>query len=545
MAPSPGRWRLACLAVLTCAAVAAAAGPAPPGRPNILLILADDMGYSDLGCYGGEIQTPNLDALAKNGLRFTQFYNCARCCPSRACLLTGLYPHQAGVGDMTSDQGKPGYRGSLQPNTATLAEVLRSAGYRTLMCGKWHLSHGPGHPPTPVDRGFDDYYGLLQGFHGFWDPRAPVRLPAGRPARTYPPGKFYATDAYTDHALDFLADARKSRGRPFFLYLAYTAPHFPLHAPPEDVARYRDTYTKGWDRVRQERFDRMRKLRIIDPKWRLSPRSPFETRRDFFRAGPNPPWHSLDADRRADLARRMAIYAAMVERMDAGVGRVVADLRKHGQLDNTLVLFLSDNGACAEWDPFGFDGRSGPNNVLHRGADLDRMGRPGTYHSYGSGWANACNAPFRWYKHYGHEGGISTPLIAHWPGGIAARGELRAQVGHLIDVMPTLVEVGRARYPAKVGGRDVPPMEGKSLVPAFAGRPVERPLLAWEHERNRAVRAGRWKLVSVRGKPWELYDLEADRTELNDLAARMPDRVRELAAQWERWAKRTNVLPYP
>ncbi len=446
---------------------------------------------------------------------------------------------------MTADQGQPGYRGALQPNTATLAEVLRSAGYRTLMCGKWHLSHGPRRPPTPVDRGFDAYDGLLQGFHGHWDPKAPVRLPAGRPARAYPPGKFYATDAYTDHALDFLAEARKGPRRPFFLYLAYTAPHFPLHAPREDVARYQDTYARGWDQVRKGRFDRMRKLGLVDPRWRLSPRSPFETRGDFYRTGANPPWDGLDADRRADLARRMAIYAAMVERMDAGVGRVVADLREHGQLDNTLILFLSDNGACAEWGPFGFDGRSGPGNVLHRGADLDRMGGPGTYHSYGSGWANACNTPFRWYKHYGHEGGIATPLIAHWPDGIAAKGEFRSQVGHLIDVMATLVEVGGARYPTKVGGQDVPPMEGKSLVPAFAGKPVERPFLAWEHERNRAVRAGKWKLVSVHGKPWELYDLEADRTELNDLAARMPERVKELATEWERWAKRTHVLPYP
>jgi arylsulfatase A-like enzyme len=519
--------------------------PAANPRPNILLILADDLGYSDLGCYGGEVRTPNLDALAKNGLRFTQFYNCARCCPSRACLLTGLYPHQAGVGNMTSDQGKSGYRGSLQPNTATIAEVLRAAGYRTLMCGKWHLSHGPKQPPTPIGRGFDDYYGLLQGFHSFWDPKAPVRLPAGRPARTYPPGNFYATDAYTDHALDFLADARKDPKQPFFLYLAYTAAHFPLHALPEDVARYKDTYTKGWDRVRQERYERMKKLGLIDAKWPLSPRSPFEKRSDFFGTGENPAWDSLDADRRADLARRMAIYAGMIDRMDVGIGRVVGDLRKHGQLDNTLILFLSDNGGCAEWDQFGFDGGSGPKNVLHRGADLDRMGQPGTYQSYGSGWANACNTPFRWYKHYGHEGGIATPLIVHWPQGIADRGELRPHVGHLIDVMATLVEVSGATYPAKANGQDIPPMEGKSLVPAFAGKLVERPFLAWEHERNRAIRAGKWKLAALHGKPWELYDLEADRTEMNDLAAQMPDRVKELAALWEQWAKRTNVLPYP
>lgn len=541
-----GRWVLSFLvAVLSSAPALAASADARSRRPNILLILADDLGYSDLGCYGSEIRTPNLDALASNGLRFTQFYNGARCCPSRASLLTGLYPHQAGVGAMTSDEGKPGYRGALQPNTVTLAEVLGGAGYRTLMSGKWHLSHGPRHPPTPVDRGFDDYYGLLEGFRGFWDAKAVVRLPAGRPARRYPPGGFYATDAYTDHALDFLAHARKDPKRPFFLYLAYTAPHFPLHAPRSDIARYQDVYTKGWDQVRQERVARMHKLGVIDRQWPLSPRSPFETRGDFYRSGENPPWDRLDAERRADLARRMAIYAAMITRMDAGIGRVIDDLRKHHQLDNTLVLFLSDNGACAEWDPFGFDRGTGPTNVLHRGADLDRMGQPGTYHSYGSGWANACNTPFRWYKHYGHEGGIATPLIAHWPAGIAGRGELRAQVGHLIDVMATCVEVSGATYPTRARGQDIPPMEGKSLLPAFAGKPLDRPLLAWEHERNRAIRVGKWKLVSVHGKPWELYDLEADRTELNDLAARLPQRVQELAALWQQWAKRTQVLPYP
>jgi arylsulfatase len=287
------------------------------------------------------------------------------------------------------------------------------------------------------------------------------------------------------------------------------------------------------------------KLGLIDPKWALSPRSGFETRDDFYRTGDNPAWDTLPADRRADLARRMAVYAAMVDRMDQNIGRVVDDLRKNGQLDNTLVLFLSDNGACAEWDPFGFDGGSGPKNVLHTGADLDKMGGPGTYHSYGSGWANACNTPFRWYKHYGHEGGIATPLIAHWPKGIAAKGEFRHQVGHVIDVMATCVEVGRATYPAKVGERAITPIEGKSLIPAFADKPVERDFLAWEHERNRAIRAGKWKLAAVHGKPWELYDLEADRTELTDLAARMPDKVAELSAKWDEWAKRTNVLPYP
>jgi arylsulfatase A-like enzyme len=513
-------------------------------RPNVVLILADDLGFSDLGCYGGEIVTPNLDALAKNGLRFTQFYNCARCCPTRASLLTGLYPHQAGVGLMTGDQHLPGYRGHLQPNAVTIAEVLKSSGYRTFMAGKWHVGGGPGRGPV-VRGGFDDYFGMVEGFRDFWDPKGYVRLPAGRPARTYPPGGFYATDAFTDHALDFLADARQTPHKPFFLYLAYTAPHFPLHARKEDIVKYKDAFARGWDKIRQKRYDRQVELGLIDPKWPLPPRSGFETREDFYRTGDNPVWDALPVERRADLARRMAVYAAMVDRMDQDIGRVVEDLRKHGQLDNTLVLFLSDNGACAEWDPFGFDGASGPKNVLHTGADLDKMGQPGTYHSYGSGWANACNTPFRWYKHYGHEGGIATPLIAHWPRGIAAKGQFRHQVGHVIDLMATCVEVSGATYPAKVGDRLITPMEGKSLLPAFAGKPIERDFLAWEHERNRAIRAGKWKLAAVHERPWELYDLESDRTELTDLAATMPDKVAELSAKWDAWAKRTNVRPQP
>jgi len=517
----------------------AAKAPAVAGRPNIIVILSDDLGYSDVGCFGGEIATPNLDRLAAGGLRFSRFYNCTRCCPSRASLLTGLYPHQAGVGLMTGDQKLPGYRGTLQPNTVTIAEVLRPAGYRTLMCGKWHLAAGPKRTPTPTDRGFDDFYGMIQGFDSFWDEKAYVRLPAERPARRYPPGRFYATDGIADHALDFLADARKTPDRPFFLYLAFNAPHFPLHAPAEDVGKYQEVYAKGWDRLREERLARMKKLGLIDPGATLPPRSDYETL-GYRDRGPNPTWDSLPADRRADLARRMAIYAAMIDRMDRNIGRVFDDLRSNDQLDDTLILFLSDNGACAEWDPFGFDRSSGPDNVLHRGADLDKMGGPGTYHSYGSGWANACNTPFRLYKHYCHEGGISTPLIAHWPKSIAARGEVRSQVGHVIDVMATCLDVSGATYPA---GKTPP--EGKSLVPAFAGKPLERDHLAWEHEGNRAIRAGKWKLVARRGGPWELYDLDADRTELADLAARHPEKVKELSGKWDEWAKRTNVLPRP
>ena len=388
------RCTLAALAVIMRVTPAVAAP-----KPNILLILADDLGYSDLGCYGGEIQTPNLDKLAADGLRFKQFYNCARCCPSRACLMTGLYPHQAGIGNMTADQGQPGYRGHLNDRCVTIPEVLRPAGYRTYIAGKWHL----GRPPGPLERGFDEGFVMDGGMQSFWDPSKYRRLPADRPKRDYPPGKFYSTDAITDYALDFVADARQ-RGKPFFLYLAYNAPHFPLQAPKEEIEKYKDVYTKGWDAIRDER--REREVVQLGGTPLPSPRSPFENPLKHT-SGVNPAWDTIPSDRRADLARRMAIFAAMVDRMDQNIGRMVADLRKNGQLDNTLIVFVSDNGACAEWDPWGFDRSSGPNNVLHTGAALEAMGGPKSYLSYGSGWANAGNTPWRLYKHYVHEGGIS------------------------------------------------------------------------------------------------------------------------------------------
>ena len=532
--------------VAAAAADPPAAKPGPPGksRPNVLLILADDLGYADLGCYGGEIATPSLDALAANGLRFRQFTNGTRCCPTRASLLTGLYPHQAGVGDMNNDTGQPGYRGFPQPNTLTIAEVLKAAGYHTSMVGKWHLSAGP-KTPRPTDRGFDEFYGMVGGFNScFQEDPYYTRLPAGRKKREYAKDAFYSSDVFGDYALDFLAEARRQR-KPFFQYLAFNAPHFPLHAKPDDIKRYADTYTAGWDRLRERRLARQVELGLLPKGTPLSPRSPFTTRRDFLRSGENPAWDSLDAGRRADLARRMAVYAAMVECLDRNVGRVIDDLKKNGELDNTLVLFLSDNGACAEWDPFGFDVNSGPKNILHQGDQLAAMGGPKTYHSYGSGWANAGCTPFRMYKHYCHEGGIRTPLIVHWPKGIAAKGEVRDQVGHVIDVMATCVDLCGATYPARAGGMVITPMEGKSLRPAFAGQALEREYLAWEHQGNRALRAGKWKLVAKANAPWELYDIDADPVELNDLAARLPDRAMELAGKWEAWAKRCHVLPYP
>ena len=537
----------------------------PDARPNIVLILADDLGYSDLGCYGGEIKTPNLDGLAQNGLRFTQFYNSARCCPTRAALLTGLYPHQAGVGAMTNDAGEefPGYRGALQPDTVTLAEVLKAAGYRTAMSGKWHV----GDRVSPVERGFDDFYGFTRGYGvDSFDPRMMIRLPGGKPRRSYRPGEFYATDAITDHALDFLSDARGTK-QPWFLYLAYQAPHFPVQSRADDAEAYAGTYDGGWDELRAGRLARMINLGSAPKNTRLTARSaiprPDVAKRlgSMTADGNNPAWEALDTERRADLAGRMKAYAGMVSGMDRNVGRLIADLRRHGELDNTLILFLSDNGACAEWEPFGFDlpppatvaagaginmGTPNSPNILRRGAQLAAMGGADSRFSYGSAWAGLSNTPWRLYKHYSYEGGISSPLIVHWPAAVKARGAWRHQPGHLIDVMATLVDVAGANYPKERAGVPVLPMEGVSLRPAFAGEPLRRAApLFFEHDGSRAVRAGKWKLVSRPGGDWELYDIEADRTELNNLAARRPGRVRELAALWGEWAKRADVLPRP
>ncbi len=345
-----------------------------PPKPNILIILADDVGFSDLGCYGGEIRTPNLDALAAGGVRFTQFYNCARCCPSRACLLTGLYPHQAGVGLMTSDQGAnfpgagdqgeqfPGYRGALNERCVTIGQVVKSAGYRTAAVGKWHV----GDRELPTSRGFDDFYGFVSGYAvDSWEPRMMTRLPVGRPQRAYAPGTFFATDAITDHAIDFLGEMKKS-GSPWLLYVAYQAAHFPVQSRPEDMAGYPQLYAQGWDAIRGQRLERQKKLGLVPNATTLTPRSRIPLGDVADRMGSNtsdhrnPAWDSLSADRRADLAQRMAVYAGMVTGMDRNIGRLIENVRQSGQIDNTLILFLSDNGACAEWEPFGFEMKPTP-----------------------------------------------------------------------------------------------------------------------------------------------------------------------------------------
>ncbi|MEI7900577.1 MAG: arylsulfatase [bacterium] len=501
-------------------------GPAraaePAAKPNIVVILVDDMGFSDIGCYGSEIPTPNLDRLAGGGVRFTQFYNGARCCPTRASLLTGLYAHQAGVGHMVEDKGDPGYRGRLNEQCVTLAEVLKPAGYFTIMSGKWHVGQNLG--VAPWTRGFDRSLNAAAGGFYFPDsPRTELFLNGENVGRRGGklPEDWYIPDLWTDFAIKFVDEALAAK-KPFYLHLCHNAPHFPLQAPPEDIARFRGKYKAGWDKLREQRQAKQIALGIVDKAWPLAPRP------SAVKA-----WDSLSADEQDRFDHIMAIYAACVSRMDAAVGRLVDALRQRGALDNTLILFLSDNGGNAE---------SGPNGKLNG----DPPGSAKSDVFCGESWALLQNTPFRRYKHFDHEGGIATPLIAHWPARIAARGELRQQVGHLIDVMPTCVEVAGAAYPKAFNGHAILPTEGKSLVPAFANKPLERDALYWEHEGNAAVRAGDWKLVRLgSGGTWELYNLKADRTELHNLTDAEPARVKELAAKWDAWAERAQVKASP
>jgi len=496
---------------------------APSGRPNIAIILVDDMGFSDIGCYGSEIPTPNLDKLAAKGLRFTQFYNTGRCCPTRASLLTGLYSHQAGVGHMVTDRGQPGYQGNLNDRCVTIAEVMRSAGYRTAMAGKWHVTkyvqatNETEEANWPRQRGFDHYFGVLMGTANYFRPKPLTRENEVIEA---PENGFYTTDAFVDNAIKFIDDGDQSK--PFFLYLAFNAPHFPLMAPADEIAKFRGKYKIGWDKLREQRRARQIELGIVDPAWALSPRPP-EVKAS----------ESLTPEEQDRFDHIMAIYAAVVAHMDMAVGRFVEALRQRGALDNTLILFLSDNGGNAESGP---DGR-------YNGTP------PGSVDSSiycGQSWATLENTPFRRYKHFNHEGGISTPLIAHWPARIHDGGQLRSQPGHLVDLMATCVDLGGATYPMEFKGKAIQPMEGRSLVPAFDNKPIQRDALYWEHEGNAAIRVENWKLVRFgRNGPWELYDLKADRTELHDLALAQPERAKELAAKWDAWAERAQVKPYP
>ena len=538
-------------------------------RPNIILIMADDVGYSDIGCYGGEIRTPNLDQLAANGLRYTQFYNTSRCCPTRAALLTGLHQHLAGIGHMMNDRGNDGYRGDLNEHCLTIAQVLKTAGYKNYMAGKWHVTplkpdrENPSRHNWPLQRGFDRFFGTIHGAGSYYDPNT---LTSGN-TFIAPGDNFYYTDAISDTAVKFIRE--HDADAPFFMYVAYTAAHWPMHALPEDIAQYSGMYDIGWDSVRSARYQRMIEMGLINPAWKISPAYPSGSE-----------WENTDM--KEWHARCMEVYAAMIDRMDQGIGRIIKELISRGMLEHTVIFYLQDNGACAE--TYGFGRTYHPpegETALHPMAPGElqtemepkytrdgrpvRVGRgvfPGpadTYIGYAMDWANASNTPFRMFKHWSHEGGISTPLIVHWPAGIRARGEFRDQPSQLVDIMATCVELGKADYPEEYNGKEIHPPSGVSLVPSFDDQPLDREFLYWEHEGNRAIRKGKWKLVSRACRwpqehdaydslplgLWELYDLETDRTENHDLASDYPGMVAEFAAAWQTWAERNNVIPKP
>ena len=481
-------------------------------RPNIILIMVDDMGYSDIGCYGGEVKTPNLDQLAENGLRFTQFYNTAKCHTTRAELLTGNYAYA--IGDHAMEHG------------ATFGEVLREVGYRTIISGKWHQR------PLPTTRGFDRYYGLADGCCNFFNPGVRARTGEGLPGRkgksrvrrwaiedevimgyTNPAEDFYTTDAFTDYAIDRLVEY-KGEDKPFLLYLPYTAPHYPLHAWPKDIAKYRGKYMVGWDEIRQRRVIRMAKIGIIGPHHQLSPRA----------AGA---WDDLSEEEKDSEDLKMAVYAAMIDRVDQNLGRLFTKVRELGKWENTLVMFLTDNGACPEQ----------PNTTPGIA--------PGPVESYRTisvGWANASNTPYRKFKSTDYEGGIRTPFIAHWPGMIE-KG-ITHQVGHIVDVSATFREITGAAYPRTVAGKTTKRPVGRSLLPIFRGENREpHEVLFWHFNRANAVRMQNLKAVRQGGGKWELYDLEKDPTELNNLASRRPSKVAELAASWADWEKACRKRP--
>lgn len=472
-------------------------------RPNIIVIVCDDMGFSDIGCFGGEIETPNLDRLAAGGLRMTDFHNNSKCSETRASLLTGLWHQQS------KNLKKPGH--------VTLAEVLKNAGYSTMMSGKWHVAS------TPPKRGFEQYFGFLSGAINFFtgtDWQTGENLMRIGEEEYNAPDGFYSTDAFTDYAIEFLDNARK-KDKPYFLYLAHNAPHFPLHAPPAEIATYKGRYDVGWDVIRKRRYARLTELGLIDSTWRLSNRDPKVEA-----------WSEITSSQAEFLIPMMEVYAAMVDRLDQNIGRLIENLEANGELDNTLIVFFSDNGAC-------------PYQRLRSESTV-----PGPAESdiaYDARWANMCNTPLRLYKQYAHEGGTTTPMIAHWPAGIKRPGAISRSTHHIVDLMPTVVELSGASYPESFAGESILPMEGISMVDTLRGDGSDdkgadkRPPIFWEFSANHAVRDGKWKLVAQRGKDWELYNLEIDRCETNDLAEEYPKIRDRMAKQYDRWAKRAGA----
>ncbi|WP_212508746.1 arylsulfatase [Litoribacterium kuwaitense] len=512
-------------------------------QPNVLIILNDDMGFSDIGCYGGEIETPNLDRLAMNGLRFSQFYNTARCSPSRASLLTGLHPHQTGIGILTDDQRPDGYPGNLNRQCVTIAEVLKQGGYRTYMSGKWHLAndiHEENHT-WPLQRGFDRFYGTLAGAGSYFRPLT-LRRDNENIDDEDLADDFYYTDEMSRQAVAFLADHHEQHeDDPFFMYVAYTAPHWPLHAKEEDIEKYKGRFNEGWDVLREERFKRLYELGILDESSSLSTRDPSL-----------PAWD--EADHKEWLLRCMEVYAAQIDAMDQGIGTIIDQLEETGKLEQTIILFLSDNGGCAEvLQP------QMRTNVLKKkvapvvtkdGEEVVFGNRPDvmpggedSYQSYGVAWANLSNTPFRLYKHWVHEGGIATPLIVHWPEEVVEQGRIVHEPFQLTDIMPTILEITKTDDCELLDRNELHPLEGQSFAPVFTGETVEKEALFWEHEGNGAVRIGDWKLVRKYPQAWELYHLGKDRSEMTNLADTFPDKVAEMKTQYEEWARRCDVIP--
>lgn len=499
-------------------------------KPNILLILVDDMGFSDIGCFGSPIiETPNLDKLAENGIRFSQFYNCARSSPSRAALLTGLYPHQSGVGHLeTMNRGEehPGYRGQLNKECITIAEGLQQVGYLTAISGKWHI--GGKYGVCPWNRGFDrSLTGIDPAFYYPEASKAKSLHLNGEPISPTSeqlPKNWYSTDLYAEMGNRFINEAIE-KNKPFFLYLAFNAPHFPLQAPVETIEKYEGKFSKGWDAMRIDIYKKQIELGIIKSDFPLSKKHP-----DV------PDWSSLDKETNERMQNIQEVYAACVDRMDFAVGTVVKNLKEKGELDNTLIIFLSDNGANAE---SGIWGRYG--NKVNAGTVTSTIFQ-------GQSWATYSNTPFKRYKHFTHEGGISSPCIIHWPAGVPKKMNgtiIHHEYGNFIDVLPTCFDVANVQYPTKYKGNEILPAEGVSLVPILEDKGIKRAVPTyWEHEGNRAVRTGRWKLVALNHSDWELYDMINDRTEQHNVAEQHPDIVERLSEGWKVWAKRCHVEPW-
>ncbi|WP_020529107.1 arylsulfatase [Flexithrix dorotheae] len=501
-------------------------------RPNIIVILADDMGYSDLGCFGSEIQTPNLDRLAENGMRMTKFYNAARCCPSRASLLTGKYPHLAGIGSMTQDFGRPGYEEAIREDAPTIAQVLQPEGYNTYHVGKWHV--GSEEKYWPKHKGFQKDFTFVNGASSYYNLKPytktqdSLHLKLTLNGELYRPGKdFYMTDAFSDYAVQFIEEDDE---KPFFMYLAYTAPHWPLHALPEDIARYKGKYSMGWDSLRVQRYEKMKAMGIISDDTPLSMRS-----EDL------PAWKDILEEEREGFETLMALYAAVIDRMDQGIGRVIKALEEKGELDNTLIVFVSDNGGSPER----------MRKVIY--PTDGELGSERSFPTYGAHWANVSNTPFRYYKAWVQEGGIATPFIAHWPKQIAKGGLNNNYLGHIMDILPTSLDIAGVEYPKELNGKSIPEATGKSFLPALKGEPVSgHDALFWEHEGVRAMREGDWKLVSNKYYidetgwnaqiEWQLFNLKEDPSEMNNVIEQQEALAKNMIAKYEAWAEANWVV---